>query len=88
MIIRQDDVVILRPDGSALGTESSYYVKTDALDLDSQPLLYAACLSPRPILENVKVHKEDRRIDFHDTSITSNGRAMVKRATWLSPMST
>ena len=79
VIIRQDDVVILRPDGSALGTENSYYVKTDALDLDSQPLLYAACLSPRAVLENVMVHEESRRIDFHDSSITSNGRAMVKR---------
>jgi phosphoenolpyruvate carboxykinase (ATP) len=80
VIIRQDDVVILRPDGSALGTEDSYYVKTDALDLESQPLLYAACLSPRAILENVMVHEENRRIDFYDSSITSNGRAMVKRS--------
>jgi phosphoenolpyruvate carboxykinase (ATP) len=80
VVIRQDDVVILRPDGSALGTENSYYVKTDALDLDSQPILYAACLSPRTILENVMVHEENRRIDFHDSTITSNGRAMVKRS--------
>ena len=80
VIIRQDDVVILRPDGSALGTENSYYVKTDALELDSQPFLYAACLAPRTILENVMVHEEGRRIDFHDSSITSNGRAMVKRS--------
>ncbi len=79
IVIRQDDVVILRPDGSALGTENSYYVKTDALELDSQPLLYVACLSPRTILENVMVHEETRRIDFHDSTITSNGRAMVKR---------
>lgn len=80
VVIRQDDVVILRPDGSALGTEDSYYVKTDGLDLDSQPLLYAACLSPRTILENVMVHEKGRRIDFHDSTITSNGRAMVKRS--------
>ncbi len=79
VIIRQDDVVILHPDGRALGTEDSYYVKTDALDLDSQPLLYAACLSPRTILENVMVSEESRRIDFYDSTITSNGRAMVKR---------
>ncbi|MEW6553967.1 MAG: phosphoenolpyruvate carboxykinase (ATP) [Actinomycetota bacterium] len=80
IIIRQDDVVILRPDGSALGTENSYYVKTDALDLDSQPLLYAACLSPRTILENVMVHEDTLAIDFRDSTITSNGRAMVKRS--------
>jgi len=77
--IHQDDVVILRPDGSALGTESSFYIKTDSLDLESQPLLYAAALSPRTILENVMVHKDNGRIDFADSTITSNGRAMVKR---------
>jgi phosphoenolpyruvate carboxykinase (ATP) len=80
VVIRQDDVVILEPNGRALGTENSYYVKTDALDLDSQPLLYSACLSRRTILENVKVHEDGMRIDFYDSSITSNGRAMVKRS--------
>ncbi|MHB8780873.1 MAG: phosphoenolpyruvate carboxykinase (ATP) [Candidatus Geothermincolia bacterium] len=80
VVIRQDDVVILLPDGQALGTEDSYYVKTDGLELDSQPLLYAACLSPRAILENVMVLEDGRRIDFFDTSLTSNGRAMVKRS--------
>ncbi len=80
VVIRQDDVVILRPDGRALGTEDSYYVKTDGLDLESQPLLYAACLSPRAILENVMIHPDSRRIDFNDTTLTSNGRAMVKRS--------
>ncbi len=79
VVIRQDDVVILEPNGSAMGTENSYYVKTDALDLDSQPLLYSACLSRRTILENVKVYEDSMRIDFSDSSITSNGRAMVKR---------
>ncbi len=80
VFIHQDDVVILRPDGSALGTENSYYIKTDALDIKSQPLLYAACLSPRSILENVMVHGKNAVIDFSDSSITSNGRAMVKRS--------
>jgi phosphoenolpyruvate carboxykinase (ATP) len=80
VFIHQDDVVILRPDGSAMGTENSYYIKTDALDLNSQPLLYAACLSPRSILENVMVYEDNARIDFYDSSITSNGRAMVKRS--------
>ena len=80
IIIRQDDVVILRPDGSALGTENSFYVKTDSLDLESQPLLYAACLGRRTILENVMVGEDGRRIDFGDSTITSNGRAMVKRS--------
>ncbi len=46
VIIHQDDVVVLRPDGGAIGTEDAFYLKTDALDLKSQPLLYASCLAP------------------------------------------
>ncbi|HEX77015.1 MAG TPA: phosphoenolpyruvate carboxykinase [Dehalococcoidia bacterium] len=79
VVIRQDDVVILRPDGGALGTEDSFYIKTEGLEPDSQPLLYAAALSPRAILENVRVEPGTGRVDFFDTTLTSNGRAMVKR---------
>jgi len=78
-IIRQDDVVILRPDGSAIGTEESFYLKTDGLEPSSQPLLYAAAISPRAILENVWVDPEMGRVDFFNTTLTSNGRGMVKR---------
>jgi phosphoenolpyruvate carboxykinase (ATP) len=79
VIIRQDDVVILKADGSAVGTEESFYLKTDGLEPTSQPLLYAASISPRAILENVCVEPETGRVDFFDTTLTSNGRAMVKR---------
>ncbi len=78
-VIRQDDVVILRRDGSAVGTEDSFYIKTDGLEPDSQPLLYAAALSPRAILENVSVEPDTGKVDFFNTTLTSNGRAMVKR---------
>jgi len=44
-----------------------------------QPLLYAAAISPRAILENVAVDPKTGRVDFFDTTLTSNGRAMVKR---------
>jgi phosphoenolpyruvate carboxykinase (ATP) len=77
--IRQDDVVILRPDGSCIGTEDSYYVKTDGLEPHSQPLLYAAAISPRAILENVFVKSDTGEVDFFDQTLTSNGRCMVKR---------
>ena len=80
VIIRQDDVVVMRQDGRCIGSENSYYVKTDGLEPESQPLLYAAALSPRTILENVKVYPDGNRVDFFDQSITSNGRAMVKRS--------
>ncbi|GAI50389.1 unnamed protein product, partial [marine sediment metagenome] len=79
VIIRQDDVVILRFDGSAIGTEESFYMKTEGLEPSTQPLLYAAAISPRAILENVRVEPETGRVDFFDTMLTSNGRAMVKR---------
>ena len=79
VVIRQDDVVILKRDGAAVGTEDSFYIKTDSLEASSQPLLYAAALSPRAILENVLVHPETGKVDFFDSSLTSNGRAMVKR---------
>ena len=80
VIIRQDDVNILRPDGRCIGTEDSYYIKTDGLEADSQPLLYAAAISRRAMLENVKVIPPENKIDFFDQSLTSNGRAMVKRS--------
>ena len=77
--IRQDDVVIFKGDGIAVGTEESFYLKTDGLEPNSQPLLYAAAISPRAILENVCVDPETGKVDFFDTTLTSNGRAMVKR---------
>jgi phosphoenolpyruvate carboxykinase (ATP) len=79
VIIRQDDVVILKSDGGAIGTEESFYLKTDGLEPSSQPLLYAAAISPRAILENVWVEPEIGKVDFFNTTLTSNGRGMVKR---------
>jgi len=79
VVIRQDDVVILKRDGSAVGTEESFYLKTEGLEPGMQPLLYAAALSPRAILENVHVEPETGKVDFFDATLTSNGRAMVKR---------
>jgi len=79
VVIRQDDVVILRSDGSAIGTEESFYLKTDGLEPGTQPLLYAAAISPRAILENVWVEPETGKVDFFDVTLTSNGRGMVKR---------
>ncbi len=76
--IRQDDVVLLNPDGSATGTENNFYIKTDGLEPKSQPLLYRGATSPNAILENVFVD-ESGRVDFADSSLTSNGRGVVMR---------
>ncbi len=77
--IRQDDVVLLNRDGSAAGTEDNFYIKTDGLEPDSQPLLYTGAISENAILENVKVD-DSGKIDFFDSSITSNGRGVVIRS--------
>jgi phosphoenolpyruvate carboxykinase (ATP) len=72
-------VVILRSNGSAIGTEESFYLKTENLEPSAQPLLYAAAISPRAILENVWVEPETGKVDFFNATLTSNGRGMVKR---------
>ncbi len=63
-----------------ISPNSSTDPKTDGLEADSQPLLYAAAISRIAILENVKVIPPENKIDFFDQSLTSNGRAMVKRS--------
>ena len=79
VVIRQDDVVLLNRDGSAVGTEDNFYIKTDGLEPDSQPLLYKGATSPNAILENVLVDGRTGKVDFFDSSITSNGRGVVIR---------
>jgi len=76
--VLQDDVVFLRKDGSAFGTEIGYYVKTEALDIDIQPALYRACTSPHAILENVMVDFEGK-VHFDEDCLTANGRTMIRR---------
>jgi phosphoenolpyruvate carboxykinase (ATP) len=78
--IRQDDVVMLNEDGSAIGTEDNFYIKTDGLEPVSQPLLYKGATSPNAILENVSVDgARGGKVDFFDSSLTSNGRGVVIR---------
>lgn len=75
----QDDVVFLKQDGSALGTERGYYLKTDGLEPIHQPLLYKAATAPDTLFENVAVDA-DGRVDFSDDTLTSNGRGVVQMA--------
>lgn len=76
--IRQDDVVLMRPDSSCLGTEKNFYIKTDGLEAENQPVLYEAAMSSNALFENVKV-RPDGTMDFDDSSLTSNGRGVVLR---------
>jgi phosphoenolpyruvate carboxykinase (ATP) len=75
--IVQDDVCFLRSDGSALGTERGFYLKTEGLHPVTQPLLYRAATQPRTVFENVMVDYQGH-IDFDDETLTSNGRGVVQ----------
>ncbi len=76
-IIKQDDVVLLSRDGRAFGTEDGFYIKTEGLE-PSQTVLWGAATHPTAAYENIKVD-ERGKVDFLDTSLTSNGRGVVLR---------
>ena len=78
VVIRQDDVVLMQKDSSCIGTEKNFYIKTDGLEAKYQPVLYEAALSKNALFENIMV-KDGGKIDFFDTSLTTNGRAVVLR---------
>ncbi|UCF05824.1 MAG: phosphoenolpyruvate carboxykinase (ATP) [bacterium] len=64
VVIRQDDFFVLSPGGMAYGTEDNAYIKTEGLEADGQPLLYAGATGPHAILENVYVDPRKREPDF------------------------
>jgi len=76
-IIKQDDVVLLAADGRAYGTEDGFYIKTEGLE-PSQTVLWGAATHPTAVYENIKLD-ENGKVDFLDTSLTSNGRGVVLR---------
>jgi len=76
--IIQDDVVFLRKDGAALGSEKGFYVKTEGLNPKTQPLLYNAIIKTDSILENVMVDYKGK-VDFSDQTLTGNGRGIIQR---------
>lgn len=79
IFISQDDIVIFTPEGSAIGTEQNFYVKTEGISPKNQSLIYQAATSPAALLENVFVD-ERGNLDFCNTSISSNGRAVIWRS--------
>ena len=77
-VMLQDDVCALFPDGTVAGSEGGgLYIKTIGLDCDEQPALYHAATRPEAVLENVAV--DDGTVDFDDGSLTTNGRAVIRR---------
>jgi len=76
-IVTQDDIVFLKNDGSALGTENNFFVKTD-VEKESQEAMYNALTDKSALLENVMI-KANGEVDFLDETLTANGRAIVRR---------
>ena len=75
----QDDVCALLSDGQVTGSEGKgLYIKTDSLDHEEQPALYDAATHESAVFENVWVD-DDGTVDFENTELTSNGRAVVQR---------
>jgi phosphoenolpyruvate carboxykinase (ATP) len=79
MDILQDDIVFLAKDGSALGTERGFYLKTEGLHPDTQAVVCKALAGPEAIFENVML-TNDGEIDYADLSLGGNGRAIIPRA--------
>jgi phosphoenolpyruvate carboxykinase (ATP) len=75
--VAQDDIVMLKKDGSAFGTEQNYYVKTD-VDVKLQEAMYNSLVHKTALLENVMVDYEGN-INFLDERLGENGRGVLNR---------
>ncbi len=76
-LVTQDDIVFLRQNGSALGSENNFFVKTD-VEREYQEAMYNALTDKSALLENVMI-KANGQVDFLDETLTANGRAVVQR---------
>jgi len=76
-LVTQDDIVFLRKDGSALGSENNFFVKTD-VEKEYQEAMYSALIDKTALFENVMI-KANGEIDFMDEALTANGRAVIQR---------
>lgn len=75
----QDDVCALLPNGTAAGSEGNgLYIKTLGLSPENHRPLYHAATQSTAVLENVHV-TDDGTVDFTDGSLTTNGRASIRR---------
>jgi phosphoenolpyruvate carboxykinase (ATP) len=75
--VAQDDIVFLKNDGSALGSEVNYFVKTD-VSKDLQEAMYNALIHKSALLENVMIDSHGNP-DFLDERLCANGRAVIAR---------
>jgi phosphoenolpyruvate carboxykinase (ATP) len=75
--VAQDDIVFLKNDGSALGSEQNYFVKTD-VSHELQEAMYNALTHKSAMLENVMINSQGK-VDFMDERLCANGRAVIMR---------
>ena len=73
----QDDIVFLRRDGSAYGSEAGFFVKTD-VDEKLQEAMYYALIDKSALYENVMIDSKGNP-DFLDESLCANGRAVIQK---------
>jgi phosphoenolpyruvate carboxykinase (ATP) len=75
--VSQDDIVFLRPDGSAYGSEQGFFVKTD-VDVKLQEAMYYALIDKSALYENVMIDSSGRP-DFLDERLNANGRSVIRK---------
>jgi phosphoenolpyruvate carboxykinase (ATP) len=75
--VAQDDIVFLKRDGSAYGTEQGFYVKTDVTK-DFQEAMYYALIDKTAMYENVHIDA-DGNVNFLDETLCANGRSVIQR---------
>ncbi len=75
--VAQDDITFLKTDGSALGSESNFFVKTD-VSKELQEAMYYALIDKTALFENVMIDSQGNP-DFLDESLCSNGRAVMRK---------
>ena len=75
----QDDIVFLKKDGSALGSEcNGFFIKTD-VEKSLQEALCNALVDPSALLENVMIDYRGN-VNFLDETLCANGRAVIQRS--------
>ena len=81
VVIRQDDFFVLNDKAQAFGTEDNAYIKTEGLEAEGQPLLYAGATSSKAVLENVYVDPETHNVDFfrYDHPFVPGGKCLNGR---------
>jgi phosphoenolpyruvate carboxykinase (ATP) len=73
----QDDIVFLKRDGSAYGSESGFFVKTD-VEKSLQEAMYYALIHKSALYENVMIDSSGSP-DFLDERLCGNGRAVIQK---------